>query len=474
MKKNKMFPLLLLLALLLAAASPAALAIDAAPTLDGQAALVVDLDSGHILFELNKDQQRAPASLTKVMTTLLALEALDSGRVNLDDKVTAQNDCRQGMTEDSSTAGITPGIVVSLRELLYVTMVGSANEACNVIGSYLAGSVDNFVAQMNARAQQLGCTQTHFVNTNGLPADGHVSSAWDLYLITREAMTHPLFMELANTESYQPESIDVNGGAVMYSSNALLTPYGHYGAGYEYAYASGVKTGFTQAAGYCLISTAQKDSVRALVIVMGCKGLLNAQIQEYRNFSDTIHLYDWVFSNFSYQNVLTTSETVTKVPVEFAQDNGQVILHAIQDVSLLLPNDVDLTQRQTVVTLYDHQLVAPIEKDTVLGEARIYIGGDDYGTVKLINTVPVELARGQYMLQQLRAVFSRGWVVALIVVLLVLFLGYLVLVTRYRRLRRKHLKERRLAEQRRQAQREARQRAAENAAELDGQWKDLY
>ena len=206
---------------------------------------------------------------------------------------------------------------------------------------------------------------------------------------------------------------------------------------------------------------------------MGCKGLLNAQIDEYRNFSDTIHLYDWVFNNFSYQNVLTTSEIVTKVPVEFAQSDGQVILHAIQDVSLLLPNEIDMSKRETVVTLYEQKLVAPIEKDTVLGEARILIDGTEYGRVKLVNTVQVELARGQYMLQQLRAVFSKGWVIALILVLLVFFVAYLVLVTRYRRLRRKHLKERRAAEQRRREQREALRRAAEEA-EYDGQWKDLY
>ena len=472
MKKIRVLPLLVLLVLLLAQLSPAALAVDA-PYLDAQAALVVDLDSGNILYELNKDEQRAPASLTKIMTTLLALEAMDSGRVTLDDRVTAQSDCRQGLTEDSSTAGIVPGLVVSFRELLYVTMVGSANEACNVIGAYLAGSVDNFVAQMNERALQLGCTKTHFVNTNGLPAEGHVSSAYDLYLITRAAMTHPLFMEMANTVSYEPESIDVNGGAVMYNSNALLTPYGHYGGGYEYAPASGIKTGFTQAAGYCLISTASRGDVRVLAVVMGCKGLLNAQINEYRNFSDSIRLFDWAFANFSYQNVLTTSETVTKVPVEFAQDDGQVILHTRHDVSLLLPNDIDLSQREIAVTLNEQKLVAPIEKDTVLGKARIYINGADYGTVELVNTVPVELARGQYMLQQIRAVFSKGWVIALIAVLLVFVIAYIILVTHYRRLRRRHLQERRLAEQRRQAQREELRRAAE-AGELDGQWKDLY
>ena len=469
---KKFLTFFLFFALLLSCAAPLALA-EEAPALDGQAALVIDLDSGRILYDLNKDQQRAPASLTKVMTTLLALEALDAGRVKLDDRVTAQNDCRQGLSEDSSTAGIVPGVTVSFRELLYVTMVGSANEACNVIGAYLAGTVDAFVAQMNERARQLGCTGTTFKNTNGLPAEGHVSTAWDLYLITREAMTHPLFMELANTESYEPESIDVNGGAVMYNSNALLTPNGHYGAGYEYPYAAGVKTGFTQAAGYCLISTAEKNGVRVLAVVMGCKGLLNAQINEYRNFSDTIRLYDWVFTSFSYRNVLTVSETVTKVPVAFAQGDGQVILHAIRDVAFLLPDDMDVSQRETVVTLYTDKLVAPIEKDTVLGEARIFVGGQDFGTVKLVNTVQVELARGQYMLQQLRGIFSHTWVVVLLIVLLLLFVAYLVLVTRYRRLRRKHLEERRRAEQRRAAQREALRRA-EEAAALDGEWKDLF
>ncbi len=471
MKNLRNLALPVLLALLFTLAAPAALAAEP-PTLDARAALVVDLDSGNILYERNKDEQRAPASLTKIMTTLLALEALDSGRVHLDDRITAQNDCRQGMSDDSSTAGIVPGVVVSLRELLYVTMVGSANEACNVIGAYLAGSVNAFVEQMNARAAELGCTSTHFANTNGLPAEGHVSTAWDLYRITREAMKHPLFMELANTPSYEPESIDVNGGAVMYNSNALLTPYGHYGPGYEYAYASGVKTGFTQAAGYCLISTAEKNGVHVLVIVMGCRGLLNAQINEYWNFYDTIHLDDWVFANYSYQNVLTTSETVAKVPVEFAQNDGQVILHAIRDVSLLLPNDTDLSQRETVVTLYEQKLVAPIEKDTVLGEARLYINGVDYGTVKLINTVAVELARGQYMLQQMHAVFSKGWVVALVIILAALFLAYLVLVTRYRRLRRKHLKARQEAEKRRSEQREAARRAAE-LAEAEKGWRKI-
>ena len=198
MKKFRIFSFILCAALFFGLSAPAAHALGA-PELDGQAALVVDMDSGRFLYALNAEQQRAPASLTKVMTVLLALEAVDRGEVSLNDTVTAQNDCREGLGEDSSSAGIIPGVQLSLRELLYCAMVGSANEACNVIGSYLSGSVSAFVDRMNQRAAQLGCVNTHFVNTNGLPAEDHYSTAYDLYLMTVEAMKHPLFMEMANT-----------------------------------------------------------------------------------------------------------------------------------------------------------------------------------------------------------------------------------------------------------------------------------
>ena len=151
MKIFRIFPLVLIICLVMAFAAPGAYALED-PSLNGKAALLVDLDTGKVLFELNKDEQRAPASLTKIMTTLLALEALDEGRISLEDMVTAQNDCLTGMAEDSSTAGITPGMQLSVKDLLYCTMLHSANEACNVLGTYISGSISAFVEEMNAKA----------------------------------------------------------------------------------------------------------------------------------------------------------------------------------------------------------------------------------------------------------------------------------------------------------------------------------
>ena len=472
MKKIRILSLFILLCLVFTMAAPSALALDP-PTLDAEAALVVDLDSGRPLFAMNSDQERAPASLTKVMTVLLALEAIDRGEVRLDDMITAQDDCREGLGEDSSSAGILPGVVLSMRELLYCAMVGSANEACNVIGSYLDGSVSAFVDRMNQRAQQLGCVHTHFVNTNGLPADGHYSSAWDLYLITNEAMTHPLFMEMANTLEYQPESEAVNDGKIIHNSNALISSgsdYSAYGS-YLYEYASGVKTGYTRAAGYCLISTAKKNGINVMAIVMGCKGLYNYQIEEFRSFSDSITLYDWVFDNFELRPIFRTSDQLETVNVAMARDGGEVILHPQQNLSLLLPTDMSDEDIHVQTRLYSDRLSAPLEAGTVLGEAHVIINGSEYGSVRLVNANPVELARGQYMANRVHQFLSRGWVIALLIFILLLAAAYIVLVTRYRRLRRKHLQERRERELRRRQALE-RQKAEQEA--LDGNWKDLY
>ena len=140
MKKIKIFPLVILICLVMAMSAPSAFALDE-PELNAKAAVLVDLDSGKMLYGHNQDKQRAPASLTKVMTVLLTLEAVDSGRINLSDIVTAQDDCRVGMADDSSTSFIMPGDQVSVRELLYCCLLQSANEGCNILGRYIGGSI---------------------------------------------------------------------------------------------------------------------------------------------------------------------------------------------------------------------------------------------------------------------------------------------------------------------------------------------
>ena len=450
MKKRRIIPFILLLFLLSGLCAPAALALEV-PQLNGQAAVLVDLDAGRVLYGYNMDAERAPASLTKVMTVLLALEAVDSGRVSLDEMIVAQDDCLEGLEDDSSTSGIAPGVVISMNDLLYCSLLQSANEACNIIGRYIAGSISGFVGQMNRRAEQLGCQHTHFVNTNGLPAENHYSSAYDQYLIFAEAMKHPLFMEISNTASYTADCTAVNNGEPIGNSNALINITSIYSNGGRYLYegASGGKTGYTRAAGYCLISTAQRNGVRLLAVAMGCDGSLNAQVDDYYNFVDSRTLYDWGFNNFSYRTLLNANEVVERQDVELAEGDAVAMLRPQEELRALMPNEVSDEDIRREVILYNDTLRAPIGAGTVLGEVRVYVNSTLFGTSRLINSSAIELSRNAYLARRVGEILSKGWVIALISVLLFFTIIYLILITRYRRLRKKHLRERRRAEKRR-------------------------
>ena len=458
MKKNKILPFLISLCLLFSLFAPAASALDEPPLHSAKAVVLADMDSGRLLYEMNKDEQRAPASLTKIMTVMLAVEALERGEVSLDEMVTAQADCLAGLNTDSSTSGIQPGEIISYQDLLYCAMVHSANEACNILAHRVSGSVPAFVELMNRRAAELGCTSTHFSDPNGLSNENHYTTAYEMYLITREALDHPLFAEICNTRGYDMAATNLSQARSFANSNALITADSEYGSSYVYPAAAGVKTGFTQLAGYCLVSTAEKDGVRLLAVVMGCDGWLNAGIDEYENFSDTIRLYNWAFSNFSYRQAVSALSTVTRVEVENAiETDAYASLRPQHDVTLLLPKDLSLDTVELSPTIYTEKLVAPIEAGTVLGRAEILIDGRSYGSVDLINALKVELSRKEFVNRRVHETFSSPWIIVLIVVLAILAIAYLTLVLRYRAQRRKYLRRKReLA-----ARRAARERSAD-------------
>lgn len=458
MKKNKILPFLISLCLLFSLFAPAASALDEPPLHSAKAVVLADMDSGRLLYEMNKDEQRSPASLTKIMTVMLAVEALERGEVSLDEMVTAQADCLAGLNTDSSTSGIQPGEIISYQDLLYCAMVHSANEACNILAHRVSGSVPAFVELMNRRAAELGCTNTHFADPNGLSNENHYTTAYEMYLITREALEHPLFAEICNTRGYDMAATNLSQARSFANSNALITADSEYGSSYVYPAAAGVKTGFTQLAGYCLVSTAEKDGVRLLAVVMGCDGWLNAGIDEYENFTDTIKLYNWAFSNFSYRQAVSSLSTVTRVEVENAvETDAYASLRPQNDVTLLLPKDLNLESVELSPTIYTEKLVAPIEAGTVLGRAEILIDGRSYGSVDLVNALKVELSRKEFVNRRVHETFSSPWIIVLIVVLAILAIGYLTLVLRYRAQRRKYLRRKReLA-----ARRAARERSAD-------------
>lgn len=412
-----------LLSVLLAALflTPCAYALEE-PTLDARNALLVDVTADRVLYGYKEKEKAYPASITKVMTALLVLEAVDRGELSLSQPITASNVAVTSITADSSTAGIVADEVLSVEELLYCLLIVSANESANVLAEAVAGTIPDFVDKMNQRAQELGCEGTHFVNPNGLHDPNHYTTAWDIYLIAREAMKHELFTTICSSKAHNVPATNKSKARELHSTNALISNWRTLG--YIYDYADGLKTGSTPEAGRCLLATAVKDGRRLISVVLGCSVKSIGGQNKLMNFVDSATLLDWGYNNFSVKTIFTTEDLIQEVPVALSKETNGVLVHAAEDVSFLLPNDVTPDMLERKVTVYGDTAYAPIEAGQELGEMTLSYDGYTYATVKLLAADSVSVNRflqGKYILGQF---FSKTIVkiVTIVVILLALFL----------------------------------------------------
>lgn len=350
------------------------------PSVAAAAVVLGDLDTGEILYEKNADTVRAPASLTKIMTVLLAVEAIEAGQVSGADLVTAGQDCRTGLDDDSSTADIVPGETMSLLDLLYCAMLSSANESCNIIASYLSGSVAAFVQRMNERAAALGCTATSFADSNGLSNDNHYSTARDLFRMAYEAMQHPLFAEICAAAEYETAATNVHEARWLENSNALLNPDSVYGTEYLYDGCIGLKTGYTGEAGYCLASAVRRDGLGFLAIVLGCNGVNNGG-EGYGNFAESIKLYDWAFSQYESLVILSPDAVAHTVTVK----NGKPRSLSLYPAELLTMRASRTGENEPMYTyaVDEEMLIPPLEAGSTVGTVTVTMGSQSR-TVALV------------------------------------------------------------------------------------------
>lgn len=364
------------------------------PDIRAKAALLVEAETGTILYDKNCHDELSIASTTKIMSALLVFEAIDRGELRLDQSITATASALRGLPEDGSTADIVEGETLTVEQLLYCMLVISANETCNILGEVVAGSVEGFVERMNQRAQELGCQNTHFANTTGLTQSGHYSSAYDLYLITRQAMQYDEFMTMVNTKSYEiPPTNKTEEERVLHSTNALISNWRL--AGYLYSGAQGIKTGSTDAAGQCLVSSAVRGSRTLISVVLGAERVEKENGSGYivESFTETARLFDWGFDNFSAQQVLDKNELVQEVQVSLSKEVGSVAVHPAEDASAMLPKDIDISALTRTITLDNDPALAPIAAGDRLGEITVSYNGTDYVTVPLLAVADVSASR---------------------------------------------------------------------------------
>ncbi|MDE7263022.1 MAG: D-alanyl-D-alanine carboxypeptidase [Oscillospiraceae bacterium] len=383
----------LILTLSLAQPALASNAEDGPFEVEAAAALLIDPDTEEILYEYNIHERLYPASLTKVMTCLLVLEAIDSGILRMTDVVTASELAITSIPPDGSTAGLKVGEELTIEQLLYCIMLSSANEGCNILAEALSGSIEAFVEQMNAKAQALNCEDTHFNNTNGLPDENHYTTAWDLYLITRAARTHPDFMPIVSTIYYEVPETNLSSPRKLYTTNYLISSYRT--SYYLYQGAAGIKTGFTSAAGYCLISSAARNGRSLLSVVLGAKRITEEDGTIItKSFTETKRLFDHGFNDFSRVVLLKADELVGEVPVTLSQEQNTVKVHPSQEIERLLPKSMNpALEVDRVITYNEESVEAPVTKDQVLGTITVKRGNIIYGTANLLADEDVSASR---------------------------------------------------------------------------------
>ena len=437
MKKHRLLSLFLSFALLLPLFASFSAEAYEDFDLDAKAGLLIEADTGEILYEKNAHQENYPASLTKIMTALLVFEAIDDGKLSLSDSVTATESAFEGLASDGSTADIVPGETMTVEQLLNCMLIVSANETCNILGEYISGSVEAFVARMNERASELGCEHTHFANATGLHNSQHYTTAWDLYLITREAMKHEKFMEICNSKSYTvPATNMTEKPRELHSTNFLISNW--RARGYVYRDAQGIKTGSTPEAGYCLISSAVRGSRHMISVVLGAERvtLEDGVTIQTRSFSETSRMFDWGFDNFARRDILSSADLIQEVPVALSSEASYVSTHAAEDLSCLLPNNIEPEDLERTVTLKSETVDAPVAAGDVLGTLTLSYKDTVYGETELLALNDVSAS--WFLTAQRRVVdfFAKPLVKVLLVVLVLLIVGLIVYTTMFSRRRR--------------------------------------
>ncbi|HJG96877.1 MAG TPA: D-alanyl-D-alanine carboxypeptidase [Romboutsia timonensis] len=347
-------------------------------SISSKSAILMDVASGQILYEKNAHDKLPPASVTKVMTMLLICEALDSGKITLDDNVQiSENAASMG----GSQIFLEPGEVQKVDTLLKGIAVASANDGCVAMAEYIGGSVESFVEMMNAKAKELNMKDTHFVNTNGLPVDNHYTSAHDIALMSRELLKHDVINKYLTTWMDKVVVGKKQATVGLANTNKLIK---------HYQGATGVKTGFTQQAKFCLSASAKRGDTHLVAVTLGAE-------TSPERFKDATSLLNFGFANYESVKLCSKDDNIATLTVDKAEDQ-KINLVAKEDLSVLIKKGGkrDFTRKIKV----NQNPIIPIKKGTNLGYVEIYQGKTLVGKVDLVNTKDIQKASYLKMLQR--------------------------------------------------------------------------
>ena len=329
-------------------------------TLDikAKSAVLMEPNTGKVLYESNSDEKLPPASITKIMSLLLVMEAIDRGDISLETVVTAsEHACSMG----GSQIWLEPGETMTVNDLLKAAVIASANDACVALGETVAGSEEGFVALMNERANELGMTNTHFVNCTGLDAEGHLTTAYDVAVMSSALIKHDLIKDYSTVWM---DSLR-DGKSELVNTNKLVR---------FYEGTTGLKTGTTSTAKYCLSATAERNGLELVAVVM-------AGETSNDRFSGAKKLLDYGFANYNYSSIDAGLENNTVLDV-IKGTQKTVEIEPKSTLNVLLPKNVSgKIERKTVLS---ENVTAPVKKGDVLGTVTVTLGDEQLGEIPLV------------------------------------------------------------------------------------------
>lgn len=327
--------------------------------IEARSALLMEPCTGKVIYEKNADEKFAPASVTKIMTMLLTMEAVDSGKISLDDKVTCSENAKK---MGGSTMLLDVGEIRTVEELLKGVAIASGNDAAVALAEYLGGTESDFVVMMNKRAEELGMKNTTFKNCNGLPADGHLSTANDIAIMSKELLKHPTVLKYTGT--YMDTITEGRKSPIELVNHNKLVRF--------FDGCDGLKTGFTNEAKYCISATATRNGVRMLSVIMG------APTYKIRNRDASI-LLNYGFSKYEGKKIFSKDEDVDKVYMD-EQTDRYFMAKAQNDLTAVVPKGCnDEIEKKIVID----QLQKQYKEGDVVGKCEIYLKDEKIGEVTI-------------------------------------------------------------------------------------------
>ena len=345
-------------------------------SVDAKAALIVEKNTGKIIYEKNSETQNYPASVTKILTAILTIE-----NCKLDDTATVSQSAISQIPSGYVVAPLFIGEQMKIKDLLYALMLKSANDAAYVLAEHIGGSVEGFSEMMNKKAKEIGCKNTHFVNPNGIHNDDHYTTAHDMYLISNYAMKNDTFAKIVSTYQYKLPATNKypNNDRIMENTNDFINPK----SGYYNKIVKGIKTGTTLQAGNCLITDSSENGLDFITVVLGAK-------TSNSKFSETRKMIKYAYNNYTLTDLHKKGDVIKNIDVENATEETKNLNLIISDDATVM-NNVKIKKDEIKPNIeLNENIVAPIKEGDELGTIKYNVDGLEY-TAKLLAQKDVEL-----------------------------------------------------------------------------------